>query len=91
MQKPLNKPIQVISSCSTTGEFTPIRIRFEADNCELVTVDIIDVLKRDSRTGPQFSQFLHYVCRGIVYDRIRTFILCYKISTHTWTLHKYIV
>lgn len=89
MEQILNKPIQVFATCSTKGEFTPIRFRFEANNCEIVTVDV-EVLSKDGRTGIQYNKFMHYACRGEIYGRIRTFILCYIISEHRWTLLKYV-
>lgn len=40
----VNLPIQIICCCSTLGEFTPLRFRFETEEHELITVQIESVL-----------------------------------------------
>lgn len=90
MPRVLNRPIQVISSCNIAGEFVPIRFRFESPDCELLTVEVEEVLYQDGRTAIHGDTFMHYACRGTIYDRTRTFILCYIIREHRWVLYQFL-
>lgn len=85
MGRVLNIPTQVICSCNTSGEFTPIRFRYETPSCELITVDVLSV---DSRTyeGMGSAYEMNYVCRGKLNNMIKTYYLRYYIPTHRWTI-----
>lgn len=84
----INTPIQMIASCSISGEFTPIRFRYETPACDLVTVNVVSVENRKHK----FTNANHemtYVCRGSI-DGVGTlsFHLRYYVPHHKWTLTK---
>ena len=88
--QPINQPIQMIASCSISGEFTPIRFRYENLNCELTTVNVLSV---DNRKHKHFrtNNEMSYVCRGTidgddVENRCYSYTLRYYIPTHSWSL-----
>ena len=84
-----NTPIQMIASCSTVGEFTPIRFRYETPDCSLVTVNILSVENR-KHTHTRANHEMIYVCRGIIdgdeCNIARSFCLRYYVPNHCWTL-----
>jgi hypothetical protein len=87
MERILNIPTQVICSCNTSGEFTPIRFRFETPTCELITIDVLSVdARRYNNMGTAYE--LNYICRGKLDNRIKTFHLRYYIPSHRWTITK---
>ena len=86
MEQILNIPAQVICSCNISGEFTPIRFRYETPACELITINVLSV---DSRKHQHMrnTHEMTYVCRGqIDTNIIKTFRLRYHIASHRWTI-----
>lgn len=81
MERHINYPVQVICSCSTSGEFTPIRFRFESPSCELITIDILAVESRKS-VHMNNAYEMTYVCKGKLNNLIKTFHLRYSITAH---------
>ena len=87
MEHVVNIPIQMIASCTTTGEFMPIRFRYEAADCELVTVHIDQVLNQDGRAFGNMREMI-YSCRATMFGQCRTFQVRYLIHEHRWFLYK---
>ena len=80
----------MIASCSTIGEFTPIRFRYETPACELVTVNVLSVENR-KHTHTRANHEMLYVCRGAIdndeiSNRSFSFHLRYYVPGHCWTL-----
>jgi hypothetical protein len=87
MERILNIPTQMICSCNTSGEFTPIRFRYETPTCELITVDVLSVdARKYNNMGTAYE--LNYICRGRENDRVKSFHLRYYIPSHRWTITK---
>ncbi|MDO4478770.1 MAG: hypothetical protein Q4B73_07015 [Lachnospiraceae bacterium] len=78
-------PIQIISVCSTKGDMTPLRFRFEDDRHELHTVTISRILSTKA-TAYGGVHCLQFTCLAPVGDRERQLTLRYNVLSHTWVL-----
>lgn len=87
MTEILNTPIQLISSCSTLGDFTPLRFRYEDEQHVLHTVSIERVLS-SSTTCLAGVECILYTCSARLDDRIRIFILKYYVRSHKWSIYQ---
>ena len=87
MERLLNIPVQMIASCNTKGDFTPLRFRFENKDCVLITVDVGSVLSRNPGSPDNRREIL-YRCRAPFAGRLHTFDLRYVIQDHKWFLYK---
>lgn len=78
-------PVDVISVCSASGEFRPLRLRMEDEEHQLLRVDIEEIIsiKEVQYVGIEATIFL---CRATVRDKKWLFELKYTIRTHTWCL-----
>lgn len=87
MEETVNIPIQMISVCSTMGEFTPMRFRFEDENHEIETVKIEQILSH-KETGFNGIREIRYTCQAVIGCESRMFIICYSVVSHKWKLLK---
>lgn len=87
MEQTMNIPIQLISSCSTVGDFTPLRFRFESEDhtLETVTIDKILAHKDTSFNGIREIQ---YTCQANISGEAKMFVLSYNINSHKWRLFR---
>lgn len=83
----INLPIQMIASCSTQGEFTPLRFRYEDEEHNLVTVQIAAVLTHrvDRYNG---IQEIVYTCRANLFGESRMFDIKYNVLTHRFSIYQ---
>lgn len=85
MRQTLNIPIQLISSCSTLGDFRPLRFRYEDEFHVLHTVEIEEVLssKISKIAG---TECLIYTCSAHLHNQLRIFTLKYYVRSHKWSI-----
>lgn len=90
MEKVVNIPIQMISVCSTVGDLTPMRFRFENEEHEVETVNVNEV---HSHKDINFNGIheIQYVCSAIVNELERIFILKYNVKSHKWIMFKFLM
>jgi hypothetical protein len=86
MKQTVNIPVQLISSCSTLGEFIPLRFRYVVPNThELITVDIDEILSKKENTFSGLHEFI-YICSAAIRGEHKFFSLRYSIITHRWSI-----
>lgn len=83
----LNIPIQLISSCSTLGDFTPLKFRFEDEEHHIVTVNISDILSTREHKINGIHELI-YTCRAYINGASRLFELKYNVNTHKWLIFR---
>ncbi|MGM9627717.1 MAG: hypothetical protein ACI3V4_06475 [Faecousia sp.] len=78
-------PVDVISVCSASGEFRPLRLQLEDEEHQLLRINIEEVVsvKEVPCVGVEATIFL---CRATVWEKKWLFELKYTIRTHTWSL-----
>ena len=82
-----NRPVDVISVCSASGEIKPLRLRMEDEQHQLLRIDIDEVIscKNVQYVGIEAQIFL---CKAVVKGKHWMFELKYTIRTHCWCLHR---
>lgn len=77
-----NRPVDVISVCSASGQIRPLRLRLEEAQ-QTVRVDIQEVVSTRQITyvGIEAEIFL---CRATVWGREWLFELKYMFRSHMW-------
>lgn len=90
MRKTVNLPIQLISSCSTLGDITPIRFRYEDESHKLETVNIEEIINRKVSKINGIEEII-YTCKASLSGTITFFDLKYIISSHKWILFQILV
>ncbi len=80
-----NVPIQAITVCSTTGDLTPLRFRYEDVEHQIRAVSVDKVLARKPTT---FSGIpcIQYTCSSVSEGSEHLFLLKYNIMQHSWVL-----
>ena len=78
-------PVDVISTCSASGEIRPLRLRMEDEQHQLLRIDIEEVIssKEIQYVGIEATV---YLCRATVREKKWLFELKYTIRSHTWSL-----
>lgn len=87
MEQTINIPIQMICICSTMGELTPVRFRYESDNHLIETISVTDILSHKETVYNGIKE-IQYTCRANISNRSHMFIIVYNISSHKWRLFK---
>ena len=87
MEQTVNIPIQMFSICSTVGDITPVRFRFESEEHLIETIHIDNILSL-KESGYNGIRELHYTCEAVIYGDAKYFIITYNIATHKWRLFK---
>lgn len=87
MERTMNIPIQMISSCSTQGDFTPIRFRFKDSDEQLITVNVDAVLSH-SQSLLNGSTEIVYTCQATIANINTLFLLKYNVNSHKWSMYK---
>ncbi len=85
MHTTLNLPVQLIASCSTLGDFTPLRFRYENAEHRLITVSIDDILSTKEIHYNGMDEII-YTCYGTLEQESRLFTLKYNIRSHRWLI-----
>jgi len=85
MVQTINIPVQMISCCSTLGDFTPMKFRYENDMHEILTVMVSDILSR-KETSLSGNKEIHFTCSAEIENQSKMFILVYNINSHRWKL-----
>jgi hypothetical protein len=86
MKQTVNIPVQLISSCSTLGEFTPLRFRYTfPETHELITVDIQEILSKKENIFIGLHEIL-YTCSATIQGIEKIFTLRYSILAHQWSI-----
>lgn len=87
MEQTVNIPIQMISVCSTVGDITPMRFRYEDEDHSIETVSIDSVLAHKD-TAYNGIREIQYTCRAKIGGLFRYFLITYNINSHKWRLFK---
>lgn len=87
MEQIFNIPIQMISVCSTMGEFTPMRFRFESEDHSIETVKIEQVLSHKD-TAFNGIREIQYTCQALIGSELKLFVIAYNINSHKWRLFR---
>ncbi len=79
------QPVDVISVCNADGSIRPLRLRLEQENCELLRIDIEEIL--GTREIPYTGvEAIIFYCRGRSGEHGCTFQLRYLYRRHSWHL-----
>ena len=80
-----NRPVDVISVCTASGEIRPLRLQMVDEERQLLRVNIEEIVSTEDveHVGAEAKIFL---CRATVWDRKWLFQLKYSIRTHSWSL-----
>ena len=89
MEQIVNIPIQMISVCSTAGDLTPMRFRFETPEHQLETVHVESVHAHKLTTYNGIRE-IQYVCSAYVDNLLKLFVLKYNIDSHKWIMFKFL-
>lgn len=86
----INLPVQMFSVCSTIGELTPVRFRFENEQHGIETVPISRVLTHKDTMFNGIPEII-YTCEANISGNKRIFTLVYSIRSHKWRLMQIVV
>lgn len=84
-----NRPVEMISICSTEGRILPVRFRFEAEDRSIRTVRISEVVSTKEISYVGIEAIL-YVCKAQMEELERLLELKYTVRTHRWVLFRVI-
>jgi len=83
----MNLPIQLISSCSTQGNFIPIRFRYEDEEHGIITVQIDELINSKENNFNGIREII-YTCRAEIHGTMRIFDLRYNVSSHRFSIYR---
>lgn len=83
----MNIPVQLISSCSTLGELTPLRFRFENDEHKLETVDINQIISTKELKINGLHEII-FTCIANIFYESKLFELKYNVISHKWFIFR---
>ena len=80
-----NRPLDVIAMCSANGDISPLRLRIETEDHQLLRIDIEEVV---SSKEIQYAgiEAIVFFCRAIVCEKSWFLELKYTFRTHNWCL-----
>ena len=84
-----NRPVEMISVCSTEGQILPVRFRFETAERSIRTVQISEVISSKEICYVGIEAII-YVCKATMEERERLLELKYTVRTHRWVLFRVI-
>ena len=87
MLQTINIPIQMFCVCSTVGDFTPVRFRYENEEHLIETVKINQVLSHKDTIYNGVRE-IQYTCEAEFFNELKLFIITYNINSHKWRLYK---
>lgn len=87
MEQTINIPIQMFSVCSTVGDFTPVRFRFELEDHSIETVKIDNILSHKD-TGYNGIKEIQYTCQAVIGGTSKYFTVVYNVTSHKWRLFR---
>ena len=85
----LNRPVEMIATCSPEGELRPARFRVRGKDGEMVTVRIRRIRDREEIPYAGIESF-RYVCTALIHDRERLFELRYSVRYHRWVQWRFL-
>ena len=80
-------PIQLISSCNTLGELTPLRFRYEDAEHQLSTIQIDQILSTKSISYSGIHEII-FTCTAHMNQVAHIFELKYNIAGHKWRIFR---
>lgn len=78
-------PVDVIAVCSANGDIRPLRFRMEDEECQLLRVDIDEIISSRSIQYVGIEAYI-FLCRATVKEKKWLFELKYTIRSHRWCL-----
>ena len=85
----LNRPVEMIATCSPAGELCPARFRVEGADGEQITVRI-----RKIRAAEEIAyrgvEGYRFSCLAVIGGRLRSFELRYTVRTHRWVFWRFL-
>ena len=85
----LNRPVEMIATCSPEGMLSPARFRLKERDGSLTTVRIRRI--RDTEHVPYMGiETFRFVCSAVMDGRERQFELRYKVREHRWVLWRFL-
>ena len=86
----LNRPVEMIATCSPEGELSPARFRVEGADGERITVRI-----RKIRAAEEIDyrgvEGYRFSCLAVIGGRLRAFELRYSVRDHRWVFWRFLV
>ena len=85
----LNRPVEMIATCSPTGDLSPARFRVEGADGERITVRI-----RKIRAAEEIDyrgvEGYRFSCLAVIGGRLRAFELRYSVRDHRWVFWRFL-
>lgn len=85
MTRTVDIPVQMISCCSMSGDFTPMRFRFRKPDDSIMTVNIDEIIMHKEPDMPGIGE-MEYLCKAVIDNRVTLFSLRYNVRIHCWRL-----
>ena len=85
----LNRPVEMIATCSPEGNFSPARFRLAGKDGSLVTVRIRRIRRWELIPYMGIETF-RFVCTAVIGGREREFELRYSVRDHRWVLWRFL-
>ncbi|MBQ8148217.1 MAG: hypothetical protein IJ040_05440 [Lachnospiraceae bacterium] len=89
MEQAFNIPIQVFCVVSTLGDLTPVRFRFEAEDHQIITVEITEILSHKELRLAGTREIL-YTCSASIENQMQIFNLKYNVNLHRWIFARFL-
>lgn len=86
---PVNIPVQMICSMSTSGRIRPIRFRFETEEHQIETVDIERMVSSDKRNYVGIKEEI-FICTVIIGNLSHIIELRYNVESTQWKLFQFL-
>ena len=85
----LNRPVEMIATCSPEGELRPARFRIEGQDGERITVRIREIRKTEEIAYRGIEE-CRFSCLAVIGGRLRAFELRYAVHDHRWVLWRFL-
>lgn len=85
----LNRPVEMIATCSPEGQLVPARFRLVGEDGERHTVRIRQVRSQEEITYTGIET-IRFVCLAVLGGRLRLFELRYAVRSHRWVLWRFL-
>ena len=85
----LNRPVEMIATCSPEGELRPARFRVEGADGEQITVRIRKIRGAEEIAYRGIEAF-RFSCLAVIGGRLRSFELRYSVRDHRWVFWRFL-
>ena len=85
----LNRPVEMIATCSPEGEMRPARFRVEGADGEQITVRIRKIRDTEQIAYRGIEGF-RFSCLAVIGGRLRSFELRYSVRDHRWVFWRFL-